>query len=54
MIYANEQNIRDTVVNILREFGKDGLITYLSELEARIRVLEEPKKIGRPKKVANA
>jgi len=54
MIYSNEQNKDKTIVNILKEFGVDGLVPYLSELEARIKVLEEPKKVGRPKKVANA
>ena len=54
MIYLNEQNLKDAVINIIKEFGKDGLVPYLTELEERIKVLEEPKKIGRPKKVANA
>ena len=55
-IYANEQNVRKTVINIIDEFGVNGLVEVISKLEDRVSALEakyEPKKRGRPPKVVN-
>ena len=52
-IYANDQNIRKTTINIIKEFGVDGLIERIKELEARLEALESKPKVGRPRKVVN-
>ena len=52
-IYANEQNVRKTVINIIEEFGVDGLVKKVIELEARLEALETKPKVGRPRKVVN-
>ena len=66
-IYANEQNVRKTVINIIEEFGVEGLVEAIlclkedvADLKDRIYDLEdrldrkpEPKKRGRPPKVVN-
>ena len=57
-IYANEQNVRKTVINIIEEFGVDGLVKVISKLEDRVSALEaaglaSKPKVGRPRKVVN-
>ena len=59
-IYANEQNVRKTVINIIEEFGVDGLVKIISKLEDRVSLLEgkvagltSKPKVGRPRKVVN-
>ena len=55
MIFSNDRILKDMIASLFREFGTNGLIEKVEELEKRLDLLENPipKKRGRPAKVLN-
>ena len=51
MIHMNERTLKEMAAANYREFGVNGLIEKIKELESRLDALETKPKVGRPRKV---